>query len=99
MFELLYLRALDLGKRRGLVVGIAPKYLFSATGEEDYEAYTVRVKERERKINRAFIEGMMGNCLVKTKTTSPWHVLGERKVFLDPISGAALDKRKNAFLR
>lgn len=74
------------------MIGIGPKYLFSAIKEEEYDDYRRRAQERERRVNRVFIEGIMGNTLFKAKDSSPWQAVGEGRVFLDPRARVSRDE-------
>ena len=78
------LASFGFGQKGGLVIGLAPRYLFSAVGEEFYVDYQSHVQRRKRQANRAFIKGLMGNSMFKAKDSSPWHDAGESNVFLDP---------------
>ena len=78
------LTSFGFGQKGGLVIGIAPRYLFSAVREELYVKYHSRVQQRKRQANRAFINGLIGNSIFKAKDHSPWHDAGESNVFLDP---------------
>ena len=78
------LTSFGFGQKGGLVIGLAPKYLFSAIREEFYVDYKSRTQRRQRQANRAFIKGLIGNSMFKAKDSSPWHSAGESNVFLDP---------------
>lgn len=87
------LTSFGFGQKGGLVVGLGPRYLFSVIKEEEYDDYRRRAQERERRINRVFIEGIIGNKLVKAKDSSPWQAVGERDVFLDPQARVSRDEK------
>ena len=78
------LTSFGFGQKGGLVIGIAPRYLFSAVKEEQYAEYQVRIQRRQCKADRAFIKGLMHNSLFQAKSSSPWSSANESKVFLDP---------------
>lgn len=82
------LTSFGFGQKGGLVVAVAPKFLYSAVAADTYEEYRLKVKERQRAANNAFISGVIGNSLVKLKDHAPWGKSDEtmRKVFLDPAS-------------
>lgn len=86
------LTSFGFGQKGGIVIGIGPKYLFSAIKEEEYDDYRRRAQERERRVNRVFIEGIMGNTLFKAKDSSPWQAVGEGRVFLDPRARVSRDE-------
>ena len=85
------LTSFGFGQKGGLVIGIAPKYLYSAISEEAYERYRSRVQVRQQKANNAFIEGIMNNSLFRAKTSSAWDSVGEARVFLDTQARVSLD--------
>ena len=91
------LTSFGFGQKGGLVIGLGPKYLFSAVKEEEYDDYRRRAHERERRINHVFIEGIIGNTLVRAKDSSPWQAVGERNVFLNPRARVSQDE-KNEFV-
>ncbi|EEA23599.1 hypothetical protein EYB25_006321 [Talaromyces marneffei] len=82
------LTSFGFGQKGGLVVAVAPKFLYSAVAADIYEEYRLRVKERQRVANSAFVSGVIGNSLVKLKDHAPWGKSDEkmREVFLDPTS-------------
>ncbi|KUL89708.1 hypothetical protein ZTR_00595 [Talaromyces verruculosus] len=82
------LTSFGFGQKGGLVVAVAPKFLYSAVAADIYEEYRLKVKERQRAANIAFISGVIGNSFVKLKDHAPWGKSDEtmRKVFLDPAS-------------
>lgn len=78
------LTSFGFGQKGGLVIGVAPRYLFSAVGEDFYVNYQRRVQQRKRQANHAFVKGLIGNSMFQAKDNSPWHDAGESNVFLDP---------------
>ena len=78
------LTSFGFGQKGGLVIGLAPRYLFSAVGEDFYVNYRNRVQQRKRQANHAFIKGLIGNSMFKVKDNSPWHDAGESNALLDP---------------
>lgn len=85
------LTSFGFGQKGGLVIGLAPKYLFSTLREESYVDYQSRIQRRKRQANRAFIKGLIGNSMFKAKDSSPWHSAGESNVFLDPQARVSRD--------
>ena len=85
------LTSFGFGQKGGLVIGIAPRYLFSTIREELYVDYQSRVQRRKRQANRAFIKGLIGNNMFKAKDSSPWQSAGESNVFLDPQARVSHD--------
>ena len=89
------LTSFGFGQKGGLVIGLAPKYLFSAVGEDFYVRYQSRIQQRKRQANHAFIKGLIGNSMFKAKVDSPWHDTGESNALLDPqarVSRSGVDK-------
>ncbi|OKL55496.1 Fatty acid synthase subunit alpha [Talaromyces atroroseus] len=82
------LTSFGFGQKGGLVLAVAPKYLFGSVAAETYEEYRRRAIKRQRTANTAFISGVLGNSLVRLKDQSPWGKSDDkmRKVFLDPTS-------------
>lgn len=80
------LTSFGFGQKGGLVVGLAPRYVFAALDRPRYEAYRVKCAIRVATTNRAFIEGLSTNSLFKAKTTSAWLPEDEARVFLDPFA-------------
>ena len=85
------LTSFGFGQKGGLMIGLAPKYLFSAVREELYTDYQSRVHRRKHRANRSFIKGMLGNTLFQAKENSPWNAAGESNVFLDPKARVSLN--------
>ncbi|KAJ6090087.1 hypothetical protein N7467_005303 [Penicillium canescens] len=80
------LTSFGFGQKGGLVVGLAPRYVFAAIDRPRYEAYRVKCAIRVATTNRAFIEGLSTNSLFNAKTTSAWSSEDEARVFLDPFA-------------
>jgi fatty acid synthase subunit alpha len=82
------LTSFGFGQKGGLVIAVAPKFLYSAVAADTYEEYRLKAKERQRAANSAFVSGVIGNSLVRLKDHAPWGKSDEkmRKVFLDPAS-------------
>ncbi|PYI00540.1 putative 3-oxoacyl-synthase [Aspergillus sclerotiicarbonarius CBS 121057] len=80
------LTSFGFGQKGGLVVAVAPRYLFAGLTEREYEGWRGRVEARVRKGEQVFWGGLMGERLFRAKETSAWG--GERedetRVFLDP---------------
>lgn len=66
-----------------LIIGLAPKYLFSGVREDFYVKYQSRVQQRKRQANHAFIKALISNSMFKAKDNSPWHETGESNSLLD----------------
>jgi fatty acid synthase subunit alpha, fungi type len=82
------LTSFGFGQKGGLVVAVAPKFLFSSITADTYEDYRKRTTKRQRTANTTFISGILGNSLVRLKDQSPWGKSDDkmRKIFLDPTS-------------
>ena len=78
------LTSFGFGQKGGLVVAVAPQYLFASVSEATYEDYRQRTLARQQHANIGFMKGLMSNQIFKAKTESPWHDIGEGAVFLNP---------------
>lgn len=80
------LTSFGFGQKGGLMLGVAPRYVFAAIDRPRYEAYRVKCTSRMAVANRTFIEGLCTNSLFQAKSTSAWSPKDEALVFLDPFA-------------
>ncbi|KAI1329110.1 putative fatty acid synthase alpha subunit FasA [Xylariaceae sp. FL0255] len=82
------LTSFGFGQKGGIVIGTAPRLLFSALTRGEFEAYRKRVEDRKRLTNRAFQRALMSNTVFKAKDKSAWIEAGENPstFFLDPTA-------------
>lgn len=78
------------GQKGAQMIGVAPKYLFAALGEEEYQQYTERYTVRKRLANRAFVKAFMTNTIVRPHEHPPYKPEDASKVLLDPLSRAKI---------
>ncbi|THC93898.1 hypothetical protein EYZ11_006616 [Aspergillus tanneri] len=80
------LTSFGFGQKGGLALAVAPRYLFSALTEDQFEKYRVRTLERQQKGNQEFIRGIRQKSLFQAKENSAWKKDDEVTVFLDPLA-------------
>ena len=78
------LTSFGFGQKGGLVIAVAPQYIFASVSRARYEDYRIRALARQQRANVGFMKGLMNNQIFKAKTESPWHDVGEGAVFLNP---------------
>ncbi|KAE8362621.1 hypothetical protein BDV27DRAFT_159568 [Aspergillus caelatus] len=78
------LTSFGFGQKGGLVVGVAPRYLFSTIPANRFEDYRERVLQRQQKIIPVFQKRMSEGRLFQIKDQSAWTSDQEKDVFLDP---------------
>lgn len=84
------LTSFGFGQKGGLVLGVAPRYLFAATDAKTYAAYRARCLARQSLAHHRLAEGLLSNDLFRAKTTPPWKPEDEAAVLLDPHARVAL---------
>ncbi|KNG91432.1 3-oxoacyl-synthase [Aspergillus nomiae NRRL 13137] len=80
------LTSFGFGQKGGLVVGVAPRYLFSSITANRFEEYRERVLQRQQKIVPVFQKRMAEGRLFQIKDHSAWTSDQEKDVFLDPLA-------------
>ncbi|GMG47207.1 unnamed protein product [Aspergillus oryzae var. brunneus] len=83
------LTSFGFGQKGGLVVGIAPRYLFSTITANKFEDYRERVLQRQQKIIPVFQRRMAQGRLFQIKDQSAWTSDQEKDVFLNPQARVA----------
>ncbi|KAB8226694.1 hypothetical protein BDV33DRAFT_227062 [Aspergillus novoparasiticus] len=83
------LTSFGFGQKGGLVVGIAPRYLFSTITANKFEDYRERVLQRQQKIIPVFQKRMAQGRLFQIKDQSAWTSDQEKDVFLNPQARVA----------
>jgi fatty acid synthase subunit alpha, fungi type len=73
------------GQKGAQMIGVAPKYLFAALGEEEYLSCVERCGARKRMINRAFAKAIMTNTIVRAHDHTAYKADDTLKVLLDPL--------------
>jgi fatty acid synthase subunit alpha len=91
------LTSFGFGQKGGLMLGVAPRYVFGAIDRPRYEAYRARCTSRMAAANRAFIEGLCTNSLFQAKSASAWSAEDEALVFLDPFARVSRNGEDYAF--
>ncbi|EHY56726.1 hypothetical protein HRR83_002191 [Exophiala dermatitidis] len=74
------------GQKGAQAIGVHPRYLFAAIGEDEYERYRGRVKTRTQKASQAFTRALALNDLCPIKSTTPWAKGQEEATLLDPTT-------------
>ncbi|KAJ9660489.1 hypothetical protein H2201_006911 [Coniosporium apollinis] len=85
------LTSFGFGQKGGMVVGVAPKYLFATLGQERFEEYAVKVTQRKRLANRAYVRALLSNKIVKAQIRPPYTETEGSTVFLNPLSRTSED--------
>lgn len=80
------LTSFGFGQKGGQLIGIHPRYLYGAIDRASYETYTVRVENRTRLCNRAYLNAMLENRIVACKSEPQYSPTDQDTVFLDPHS-------------
>ncbi|KAH7048214.1 hypothetical protein B0J12DRAFT_711184 [Macrophomina phaseolina] len=78
------LTSFGFGQKGGLVLGVAPRYLFASITKEAYHDYRSRVLPRQEAANHRLAEGFMANDIFRAKSSPPWKPEDEARVLLDP---------------
>ncbi|RHZ47650.1 hypothetical protein CDV55_101584 [Aspergillus turcosus] len=78
------LTSFGFGQKGGIVVGVAPRYLFSAITLDRFEDYRQRVVQRQQRIIPVIQKRMAQNSLFQIKDHSARTGAQESSVFLDP---------------
>ena len=81
------------GQKGAQAIGIHPKYLFATLDRTQFQAYKMKVEARQKRAYRYFHNGMISNTMFVAKTNSPYAEEQQSKVFLDPNSRVAMDKK------
>ena len=84
------LTSFGFGQKGGMVIAVAPKFLFAAIRENVYAEYRQRAQHRQRHANNVFVRRLMENRLFQAKAHSPWKPSSESAVFLDPLARVAV---------
>ncbi|KAL2419958.1 Fatty acid synthase subunit alpha [Exophiala dermatitidis] len=74
------------GQKGAQAIGVHPRYLFAAIGEDEYERYRRRVKTRTQKASQAFTRALALNDLCPIKSATPWAKGQEEATLLDPTT-------------
>ena len=82
--DAIMLTSFGFGQKGGIVIAIAPRYLYSAISESVFDDYRPRVIQRQQQANLEFIRSIQNNTLFKAKTHPPWDKADQTSVFLDP---------------
>ncbi|KAL1634246.1 hypothetical protein SLS58_010751 [Diplodia intermedia] len=87
------LTSFGFGQKGGLVLGVAPRYLFAAVDAKTYVEYCGKAAARQQVANRRLAEGLIANDLLRVKAAPPWKPEDEAAVLLDPHArvGAGAD--------
>jgi fatty acid synthase subunit alpha, fungi type len=85
------LTSFGFGQKGGLVLAVAPKFLFGALTDSKYLAYRESTLRRQKAANVAFLEGLIGNSIFKAKSNPSWSKVGIAPVFLDPAARTVKD--------
>lgn len=93
----LMLTSFGFGQKGGLVIAIAPKYLFATITDKEYQSYKARVIPRQQYTGLAFIRGIMSKSLFKAKAQSVWKD-DENAVLLDPRARALWNPAKSEYI-
>nr|UWK20288.1 fatty acid synthase alpha subunit [Trichoderma rubi] len=87
------LTSFGFGQKGAQAVAVHPRYLFATLDQKTYEAYTAKVKARQKKAYRYFHSGMISNTLFVSKSKAPYtdEQLGD--VLLNPDARVTEDKK------
>jgi len=85
------------GQKGAQAIGIHPKYLFATLDAASFQTYKQKVTARQKRAYRYFHNGLINNSLFVAKTSAPYEDTQQSRIFLDPTSRVAKDKKTSAF--
>ena len=85
------LNSFGFGQKGAQMIGIAPKYLFSALSRDEYQCYAAKVTKRKRFATRAWIKAVNSNEVFKARATPPYQPADETTVLKDPLARTSLN--------
>ncbi|KAK5011229.1 hypothetical protein LTR28_004736 [Elasticomyces elasticus] len=88
------LTSFGFGQKGGQIVGVAPKYLFATLGKEQFDIYATRVTQRKKLANRAYVQALLSNSIVKARTRPPYEEKDESSVYLNPLCRTLEDEAR-----
>ncbi|KAK2006392.1 hypothetical protein LZ32DRAFT_669485 [Colletotrichum eremochloae] len=74
------------GQKGSQAILVHPKFLLATIAKEAYGDYVEKRYKRWQKANSYFSHGLFHECLVKTKTSPPYHPSDEATALLDPTA-------------
>ncbi|OJD32187.1 fatty acid synthase subunit alpha [Diplodia corticola] len=78
------LTSFGFGQKGGIVLGVAPQYVFAACSAKTYASYRARALRRCAVANARLVDGLIENDLFRAKAAAPWTPEDELAVLLDP---------------
>ncbi|KAH7330271.1 fatty acid synthase subunit alpha reductase [Rhexocercosporidium sp. MPI-PUGE-AT-0058] len=78
------LQLFGFGQKGGMAVGVHPRYLYATIQRNQFEKYSEKLRQRERKATRRFHQGIFTNSVFQAKQGPPYPVSEEIKTLLDP---------------
>ena len=92
------LTSFGFGQKGGQVVGVAPRYLFSAAlSEAGFEVYKGKVKAREARAEREWVKSVMEGQVVKIKDRPQFEEEDAVRVYLDGGARVVRDGRTGEY--
>ncbi|KAF2008811.1 hypothetical protein BU24DRAFT_381289 [Aaosphaeria arxii CBS 175.79] len=79
------------GQKGAQAIGIHPKYLFAAAGEDAYTAYREKVQQRQDKAYHHFHKSMMTNAMFQAKDEPPYSKEMETEFLTNPDARLPMD--------
>lgn len=78
------LQLFGFGQKGGMAIGVHPRYLYATMQRGEFQEYSKKVRQRERKAMRRFHHGIFTNSVFRAKQAPPYAVDQEMRVLLDP---------------
>ncbi|GFP58644.1 hypothetical protein ACSS6W_008693 [Trichoderma asperelloides] len=78
------LQLFGFGQKGGMAIGVHPRYLYATIQRSEFEEYSKKVRQRERKATRRFHHGIFTNSIFRAKQAPPYAPDQEMNVLLDP---------------
>ena len=72
------------GQKGGTAIGVQPRYLYATIEQDQFEKYSKKLRQRERKAMRQFHHGIFTNSVFRAKQAPPYAVGEEMSSLLDP---------------
>jgi fatty acid synthase subunit alpha len=77
------LTSFGFGQKGGITIAVAPRYLFAAISEADYQSYHSRVTRRQAYAAPAYVKAMMTKSIVQIQDEAVWGHDNESKTLLN----------------
>lgn len=78
------LQLFGFGQKGGMAIGVHPRYLYATLQRDQFEKYSAKLRQRERKAMRSFHRGIFTNSVFQAKQAPPYPVGEETKTLLNP---------------